>query len=264
MMQQWLNRAVSGIRFKPDRRAVERELRDHLEDKIYDLQRLYHLTWKEAEEMALGQMGDAQEIGRELAKIHRPWLGWLWIVSCWMAGGAAVLLALTIIYVGPGNFEGWFTRGAEHYLEYSEAESVMGPARITELTPWQGEVQVDGYRVRVARAVRKDWDTERRAAVVLRCRSPFFWTRYGMDPMQRISAEDDLGNVYPSYRTFLEEHKFDGERWVDGDPGGSTPLYQDYIIWVYNVDKKARRLRLDYDWLGRSFSIAVDLEEGEE
>ena len=37
-IKDWLNTAVSGIRFKPDRAAVEQELREHLDDKIEDLQ----------------------------------------------------------------------------------------------------------------------------------------------------------------------------------------------------------------------------------
>ena len=32
---------MSGIRFKPDRQAVEEELREHIEDKTLDLMRIF-------------------------------------------------------------------------------------------------------------------------------------------------------------------------------------------------------------------------------
>ena len=87
----WLDTATAGVRFGPDRAAVRGELEAHLEDKAADLQRIFpELTAEEARVRALEQMGDAAEIGRELAKIHRPWLGWLWRASKWTA--AALVL----------------------------------------------------------------------------------------------------------------------------------------------------------------------------
>ena len=38
---RWLETAVSGIRFKPDRLAVRAELYAHLEDKALDLMRIF-------------------------------------------------------------------------------------------------------------------------------------------------------------------------------------------------------------------------------
>ena len=79
---EWLNTAVAGIRFKPDREAVETELREHIEDKTLDLMRIFPgMTEEEARDRALSGMGDPAEIGRELAKVHKPWLGYLWRAS---------------------------------------------------------------------------------------------------------------------------------------------------------------------------------------
>ena len=38
--QRWLDTAVSGIRFQPDRAAVRAELEAHMEDKTADFQRI--------------------------------------------------------------------------------------------------------------------------------------------------------------------------------------------------------------------------------
>ena len=99
-MQTWLNTAVSGIRFKPDRKAVEEELRGHFEDKVADLQRVFHISQEEAEEMALERMGDAEKIGREMAKIHKPWLGWLWQASQAALLVSVILWLLSCAYHG--------------------------------------------------------------------------------------------------------------------------------------------------------------------
>ena len=39
--QTWLDTAVKGIRFGPDRRAVRAELAGHLEDRAADLRRIF-------------------------------------------------------------------------------------------------------------------------------------------------------------------------------------------------------------------------------
>lgn len=59
--------------------AVERELLDHLEDKATDLMRIFPgLTREEAEQRALEEMGAAEELGEELARVHSPLVGELW------------------------------------------------------------------------------------------------------------------------------------------------------------------------------------------
>ena len=51
----------------------------HIEDKMADLRRVFpDIPPDEARDRALSAMGDAEELKRELARVHRPWLGWLW------------------------------------------------------------------------------------------------------------------------------------------------------------------------------------------
>ena len=98
----WLDIAANRIRFKPDRKAVRAELSAHLEDKALDLQRIYpDLTEEEAQQRAAAEMGDPEEVGRELAKIHKPWLGYAWIASRVLLDlsiGAAVFLLAAGVY----------------------------------------------------------------------------------------------------------------------------------------------------------------------
>ena len=60
---QWLDTAVSGIRFHLDRKRVRRELEGHLEDKKADLRRIFpDIPEAEAQSRALAAMGDPEEL----------------------------------------------------------------------------------------------------------------------------------------------------------------------------------------------------------
>ena len=101
---RWLETAVSGIRFKPDRLAVRAELYGHLEDRALDLMRLFpDMDPDEARDRALSTMGDAEELKKELARVHRPWLGYLWQASRWLVWG---LLALCLVLL-----VNWYVEG---------------------------------------------------------------------------------------------------------------------------------------------------------
>ena len=91
---QWLDRATAAIRFGPDRKEVRAELEAHLEDKALDFQRIFPgLTEAEARERAVSEMGDPMEIGKELAKVHKPWLGYLLAGQSGAAGSGTAELS---------------------------------------------------------------------------------------------------------------------------------------------------------------------------
>jgi len=108
---EWLNTAVSGIRFYYDREEVRQELYDHFEDKTLDLMRFYpQISESEAEELALARMGDAEELKDELARIHKPWVGNLWAVSVWLlflAVFALILISLFVLKLLYDNYFRW-------------------------------------------------------------------------------------------------------------------------------------------------------------
>lgn len=98
---EWLDIAVSGIRFGPDRAAVRKELDGHIEDRMADLRRIFpNIPQEEASARALSAMGDPEELKISLARVHRPWLGWLWTASKWMRW--CTLAAFLLICAG-GN-----------------------------------------------------------------------------------------------------------------------------------------------------------------
>ena len=101
-IDQWLDQVVSGIRFGPDRRQVRQELLGHLEDKSADMARIFPgITGEEARLKALAAMGDPKELGQALARVHKPWLGWIWQFSRVLAWAALLLLAAEALIALP-------------------------------------------------------------------------------------------------------------------------------------------------------------------
>jgi len=78
--EEFISSVIRQIRFPFDRKIIAIELNDHLnelESSFIDAS-----TDPMAAKMrAIQEMGDPEEIGHELNKVHKPIWGWLWIVS---------------------------------------------------------------------------------------------------------------------------------------------------------------------------------------
>lgn len=251
----WLDAATQGIRFKPDRIAVREELRAHLEDKQADLRRIFpDISPEEAERRALESMGDPEKLSRELAKIHKPWLGWLWRLS--QVALAAVLLALVLVGAnavmgGGSGLGGWYHR------ESGRRETQDGAVF---LAPVKELAVLEGCTLSVPRAVAWTGTESKELEVALRVEDLRFW-RKGGGQFELVWGEDNLGGRYSSQYEWNEL----GFGWEQGYISvlrdGWGPFHQTYLLRVSGIDPRADRVRLNYAWLGRSFSLTVDLTE---
>ena len=161
---RWLETAVSGIRFKPDRLAVRAELYGHLEDRALDLMRLFpDMDPDEARDRALSSMGDAEELKKELARVHRPWLGYLWQASRYLLC-LVLLVNLLVGYSNSGNIEGSI-RGS---TSYGTVHRIRGGEK----------AELGQYTFQITGAACLEYpDREDELQVVLRASSPWFWER---------------------------------------------------------------------------------------
>ena len=94
----WLDKATEKICLGMERDEVREEPRDHLEDNTWSLLQS-HPTWteEEAQQMALGQMGQAEPLRDRLAKIYDPLGGYLWLASQCLLYAAAVGFGVCLI-----------------------------------------------------------------------------------------------------------------------------------------------------------------------
>ena len=258
--ETWLDTAVKKIRFGPDRAAVREELSAHLEDKALDFQRIFpDMTQEEAQERAVSDMGDPMEVGKELAKVHKPWLGWLWRAS-------QVLLAAPLVWLfffGPqwgwlADWLDWFDDGP-HSVVVEEETEVRIPFSCGET------VQVGPYTLQVEGALvinpLAEWDAGYFWAT-WHAWSPFFWEA----PAHSVywQAEDDQGNEYPSYHQWSVFGRLGTQReqivydlaWERSGLGWTGE------VQVAAVPQDAQWVRLTLDIGEKPITVLLEREEG--
>lgn len=270
---QWLYIATRGIRFKPDRTAVRRELEAHLEDKRTDLQRIFpELSSEEVERRAVESMGDAWEVREKLAKIHKPWLGYLWRLSQVLAVLACLWLASFGVLRGDDAY-----LGDHPYSELWDADdlprtSVMGddddsrylpgddPDQLLALELGQTE-NVAGQNVSLRRAALWQGDDGLELYLYLRIDTWRFWER-GVLREEWMKVTDDRGNCY-ALGVESGEHPEDGSLMNGLTMGGFGPFHSGYEVYIRDLDPDAKWIRLDYGPTQPLFSFTVELKEGD-
>ena len=233
--QSWLDTAVSGIRFGPDRARVRIELLQHMEDKASGLQRSFpDIDPLEAQERAITAMGDPEEVRAALAKVHKPWLGWLWQasrVALWVAVCITALYNLTV----PTDYRTslWGSGSTPVYHRLGNGDR----AQLGQYT-----VQITG----AAYLDRPEYDDARdNLQVALRVSSPRFWERVEPDAVYRaLSAAGPNGEWHSMDRVRIA-------RYTAPDGLGGSVAYQFY--WV-----GAELCRWGIGW--REFAVYVPAE----
>ena len=188
----WCRVAVKGIKYRPDRDAVHKELYEHLEDR-YESFRSRGLEHEKAIDRTVEAMGSAEELAPLLAEAHRSF----WPYTLWVS---RILLIITIIItifpfvffmlnnkVNKGSYP-WFDL---RYCDvYADSEYYIGDIyakRMLYLEP-NCSAEVDGYTVRVTKATQ--WRTNskpyERFHFRLKVTNPFPWEKLADD------VDDDL------------------------------------------------------------------------
>lgn len=92
-IKSFLNTVCQEIKYEPVRKEIAEELELHIqdikEDYIND-----GMENSQAEEKAVSQMGEAEEIGKKLDKIHRPKLDWKLLVLTGILIGYGLLVSV--------------------------------------------------------------------------------------------------------------------------------------------------------------------------
>lgn len=70
-INEFLNSVCEQIKYKPIRKEIAQEIKNHIEESKENYIEK-GMQAKEAEEKAILQMGNAEEIGKKLNKIHKP------------------------------------------------------------------------------------------------------------------------------------------------------------------------------------------------
>lgn len=206
----WLDTATSKIRFTPDRKAVRRELQDHLEDRM-EAGKAQGLSPYEAETAATAAMGDPVALAEELGRIHSPWWGRLWRLSQWALAIALLVTVFSAVprlreylqyqmYDPPFPFsaeEGSYTR--EYYADYTKE------IRVPKVWDIDGSVELGHYRFTVSGAWVEEWTVSgedpypvRQLVITLRADTWRFWEPLSDSQFMILDnmAADDGSKIY--------------------------------------------------------------------
>lgn len=190
--QEYTDRVLSVLRrvTAVEREAIRAELDAHMEDHICDLLELGYAP-ELAEERTMAQMGDPEEVGRELNKQYP--LRWL-VVS----RAAAVLLAVLCL------------------LAVSHARDMLDLARrnlTARTTPWELDSTWDDetcrlldIRVPVGTDILYIYGVDTEAGLPI-----LYWVRYDQSPFGVQGADDDASITFWDPR---------GEELINGGGGG--------------------------------------------
>lgn len=153
----WVRRACAPLRYPPDRAETERELYEHIMCR-YQTFLDSGMSEQEADEAAAEAMGDPAEVGRELAAVHRPFLGFLLlflrVIGICAAAFAVVLLIrqYRLGAFGVGN-------------PYSTETAILDASRLRQ----GASVKCGSYRFTVDRAAE---DADGNLLIRLKYRTP--------------------------------------------------------------------------------------------
>ena len=223
----WFQQVRKHIRFTPDHDAIERELTAHYEDHYQELLRL---GYEEplAQERTLRAMGDPEVVGKTLDAVHKPWLGWFWLISkvfCIISVSVAITYSLV---AGPlsgpiteifqqedtGNWDGDYTRLREVFWT-DEGDSEPWWQDAVQIAVGKGAQSVEraGYTITVPYA--EAWEmtiadgrTERFYFLALRVWDRYFWDDGPKYLIDNLVLKDACGlNFDKNYYNYTRDEK---------------------------------------------------------
>lgn len=242
----WLDTAVKKIRCGSDRRRVRRELKAHLDDAASSYSNGMAQDSYDAYSMAVKNMGDAEEIAAELAKIHKPYLAQAVRIAVFLALFSVITLGQTEqLDINGKNYKVKSEKAnMECYFDASDGRLVYEMSSKTE---------VSEYKLWIDRAVMIPYNAKNSCLLIeLNIKTDRF--DY-LKPkfFHYITVEDEFGNVF----------KADVDRENNGlyfaTNYGYITNHSKIAVYFDVKNEEARHYTVKYDRAGVSFALPVDL-----
>lgn len=260
--KEWIETVLREVRFAPDRRKIRQELLEHMEDRMEEYMEDMECSMDseseaadgdstnfgsliaEAEARVLASMGDPVELGQDLNRQHKPWLGWLWLGSR-VVLAAAVLVVMVLLFclwvITPAensnlmNLEEEYLQMARHYdMDYNRSGNIY-----YNIEP-DYTVQLQDTEITFRNLAYDDYDGRLEMLVTSR----------GAADLQNIALDFCCNGEKPTM--FQTENGRDKEDFVVG-------LYK---ITFERFDRDAETLQITYNKFGEHFEFTVDVKTG--
>lgn len=241
----WCAQAVSQIRYKPDRQSVSDELKAHLEDH-YDALIAQGCSPADAERRAIEAMGSAEDIAPQLGQIHRPWFGYLYSVTKFLAIPACAWAVFLLVAFFGGHIHAVISTANYQSLAAEGKNGFYSQPNVS--------ADSDGYRFKISEAaVNAEGDTLYLELQVIY----WFWKK---EPQitGHFWAVDSLGNYYAS----RAEAQYEDIPKVTYGGGFYSQGFASQNLEITHLDSTAEWVELHYDRDGRNIVLRIDLNGG--
>lgn len=243
----WCYHAVAQIRFKPDREAVFRELKDHLEDHYEDLLSQGNPP-EQARKLAMEAMGDPEVIAPQLGEIHKPWLGYVYRTVKWITIPLFAWAVFLLIAHSGSHFHALVSTATYDSLRAEGEGGYYCQPNVSDSS--------DGYRFKITEAaVNAAGDT-----LYLELQTTYWPWMEDAAMLRYFWAVDSLGNRYAS----SVEAPYDDVSRVKYSGGFYSQGFGSSNLEITHFDSSAEWVELRYDRDGRDIVLRIDLTGGEE
>ena len=268
-IEEWIILSTAHIAFPPDRKPVAEEIRASYEDHRDALIEAGE-SEEQASRLALEALGDPNEAGELLAKVHKPWLGWAWKVSRYALLAVGVALFITLNRLMMGDLPDLRTSDI-NFWQSTEAAIGAGEITVLEEGSCPEAVRASDYKIRVKEAkVIQDPAREQQgynAFVVLQVNGVPWLGSPGAFRM-RLQAQDNLGTIYENRCQTGNSYQFSSmTHWCEEGPSLYSSrmirIFGTHYYWVDldHVPDNVEWIDLYYDHADTQFSLRIDLQE---
>lgn len=249
------------VRFSADHPAIRRELTAHLEDHAGALMDR-GAGPDEAASAAVAAMGDPEELGRALDRLHSPWLG---VLQQLVLAAGCILVALSLVFCYANRYQ-----LGQRYFRASDFDREMemfGDRKVFSrmtctLYPGGEAVQAGDYTLRITRSLmlREEGGSTLLFELSARCLDP----RLGVPGFPgALTAVDSLGNEYVNRRD-TEERPSGVDIYDDYyESYTTTPFSARLEGRIRQVAEGAEWVDLHYEGGGTRFTLRIPLTGGE-
>ena len=223
----YIREVTSHVKFPFDRRAVAKELREHMEDLYEDLLS-QDIEEEQAAQLTVDYMGDSEEVGKELNEVHHPLWGWIWLVTRWIARLCVVVLVLWGLIQGISFGETYLQQ-----IEHKNGNVVYTISPVLEAQLYGSVVRIEEIRY---------YDDGTLEYTYHICQNPWLGGglgRSGIGAEIYVGEEDCRGN--------------------GGLFASNSLFYKKGREWIYDVPPEADKIVF---FLGHEKEIEVSLTEG--
>lgn len=267
-IRKWCIIATVQIRFPPDRKVVYAELEQHMHDH-YDALIEQGISPEDATEMTLEAMGNASEVAKQLAAIHRPFWGYALRV-CRIA--LIVMLCLSLLPI-LNYYSGLYLRerpSLQDFNIYSSASYGGDTGRtLHHLSKPNKSFSTDGSTFTITNAaVYTEYSTyyERDRTylyVLIQQTSLLPWTEHDAHlPFFAVTAwftaRDSLGNTYEGY---LDQSSPDAPTLNTSGVQSGIFTYT-HECWINDFPADAEWVEIGYQRDGRNYMLRIYLTGG--